>query len=1235
MSIFNATIADIQSLSDEQAPKLIARLCQAEVKKYGYDTSLVTWGGDLRAKDGGVDVRVSFPDGSQHSSDWLKRRKSVAVQVKAVKSFSKADIVTEVENHNVMLSILNDVHGVYLIVSVKSSTADGVLQNNQDAIKNTLLQLNFKNITSDFYDARRIADWVNEHPSVFVWLKGVLGQPISGWKSYGAWAYSESDVTAKYILDDKTKLRIPTGIELTVIEGINELRKSLALSTSVRLVGLSGVGKTRLVQALFDKRIVTDAPCLEKEFVVYGDVSDSLEPQPQLMLESLVTKTSRAILVVDNCGSELHNKLTQMLTRHPSNQVSLLTVEYDIRDDQPDHTACYRLESSSNRVIEKIIKTKFSYLSSLDVQKIVDFSDGNARVAYALANTAQSSGELAQLKNDELFKRLFHQRHDPSNSALLATAKYASLVYSFNADNDELETLAQLSDQGTKAFRSSLSELARRGLLQSRGCWRAVLPHAIANNLAKLVLEELELTELARIFSNENKRFVRSFSRRLGYLHESTIAQDLVKDLLAPSGMFYLLENLSDDEKAMVINLAPVAPEAMLGCLEAAISRKEFCEKKEKSDDWNDLLFKLAYDSVLFKRAVSLLIHPCFNGLDKVTHLFTLVLSGTEATPEQRSSLIKDWLHSKDERLQKLGFSCLSQAFRFGGFSSSMNFDFGARKRTYGWEPKINHDYCVWYRPLLTLMDELYHEDKYKDEIRGLFLNSFSELWQLKELQGDLSNSFKIFAQDGLWLEAFSTIKNILYFRGNLSPLLAIVEPKTDFDQLSLLLCSEQIYRDRELSYQEQIDKAISFGKQWANATAWLSLLPCLLSDKAKNAYHFGYGMACEHSSMLNLLNSIKTTAMTEGVKPSLFVHGLLNGWNSIHPKEVEGFLQSTMTDDFWSQYVVSLQLSIKPYDANIAYARLLEKAQNATTSDELLVFMSLGSGCRLQDYSIDQLLELSKVIMSKPSGLGIVLDVWSMAISCAKDKDLDYQNTLRKNTQNLLTNSWGVIGCYGNNEYDLLNIMDYAYQCVSNSKLISSIIECFFSSNWQIVNNVFVNCVFYFIEKFPQEALNIMYSQQTQRSIIEFMKILDRNFIQYERDFNFDSNAIIAWCDNECDKLLFISSMFKFFKANDDIFYGGEESVINSLTLNLLKSASNHRAVLENIFKSFLPNHWSGSRANVMEKRMQLFDREDLSNHPTLQAFWLEQRALIEKSIIQDRQQELEWNKRESETFE
>jgi len=1265
---FTTTKEEIQRLNDEQARELVARLCQAEVLKNGYDTSLVTWGGDQRAADGGVDVRVTFPVDTQHTSDWLKRKEKVAIQVKAVKSFAVSDIKKEMgsDNHIPMLQSLSD-SGSYIIISTKSSTADSSLEKNLTAMKDALSEFSISNVETDFYDARRVADWVNEHPAVFVWVKKELGQPISGWKPYGAWAYHESDVTAEYILDDKAKLITPSSEAVSILGGINILRQALRKSEAVRLVGLSGVGKTRLVQALFDERINTKEPCIEKEFVIYGDISDALEPQPQLMLESILENKSRSILIIDNCGSELHGKLVELLKKYGNQGVSLLTIEYDIREDLPDHTACYRLESSSNSVIEKFIRNKFAQLSELDVQKIVEFSDGNARVAYALANTAQQSGELAQLKNNELFNRLFHQKHDPNNLDLLITAKYASLVYSFNVDDEELETLARLAGFPAKAFRANLNELTRRGLLQSRGCWRAVLPHAIANNLAKLVLDDLGTSELVSILTHKNKRFARSFSRRLGYLHESRVAQDLVRKLLTPSGKLYLLESLSDDEKVMVTNLAPVAPDAMLCCLESAVNRPAFLSDADDFGQWKTTLLHFAYDAELFNRVLTLLVLLSFssttvqtknNEFSDITGLFSFVLSGTEAPPEVRLAAIQSLIDNQESNKVALGFACFKTALHYGHFTSSFwSFDFGARSRTYGWKPKDKRDYVRWYVPLLDYLSQLIRDDRHSKMAIDLLIDCFYELYQLQIIRNKVLEIADFLDASSHFPSLLSVLKHTLHWQKDqltesdknvLIALMNKLSPQTEIDALRYLLCVKKrhFYDDEgeRLDYENIHNEMVNQGKVFACRNDWYDLLPCMLSDDVSYYIHdFGWGLAQAHNNPMDLLGILlrkAEEARNESVNlDTRIVDGILRGWNEKTPEAVDVFLESIHEDSVWSSYFIRWQLEIKPYDTDKAYERLLRKADEATDSHELMAFTGLSSGCRLHDYSTEQLLALSRVIMSKPSGLSVVLDIWYMAVYCAKEKDSSYQSELKLSAQHLLEQlNWSAIEKYGNDGHHLLDVMDYAYHDLGANEQIEKTIQHFVEhmivSDWVVISAL-ANYLFYFMERFPQATLDNLYAQQTHENFKRVISTLTSGFVRQERSFNYDVEVIMNWCQGEHQKLMLIASMFRLFKIKGDTFVDEDSSLIEPVSLALLRAASMHRDLLEKVFESFSPNHWSGSRANIMEKRMQLFDGVDLSSHPELHRFWLEQRSLIAGWIEQELKQELAKNKRESETFE
>lgn len=478
--VFTITPGDIQKLNDEQSRELVARLCKAELKNRNISQDAVTWGGDQRAKDGGVDVRVNI-DPIIGIDGYIKSDRSV-FQVKAEK-FIPSKIPAEMAPSGILRSAIKELaknNGSYIIVSTRDDLSDSSLSNRIEAMKECLSkydELSGK-VILDFYDCRKISDWVEQHPAIVIWIKHIIGKPLIGWKPYSPWAYQESDLQTEYLVDDRVKVFLPNADEgIDVTSAINRLRSDLSKNISVRIVGLSGVGKTRLVQALFDTRVCTGSPPLDIGNVIYTDLSDNPIPQPQAMVESLASDGSDCIVVIDNCGADVHQRLTE-LVKHSGSKLRLVTIEYDIRDDLPEGTVCYRLEGSSDDVIKQILKRRFNVLSDSDIVKIAELSDGNARVAFALASTTETTGELARLRNSELFKRLFQQKH-AENDNLLQCAKVASLLYSFDGEetscDSELVILALLAEVSVTTFTRNITELKQRGLVQSRGKWRAVL----------------------------------------------------------------------------------------------------------------------------------------------------------------------------------------------------------------------------------------------------------------------------------------------------------------------------------------------------------------------------------------------------------------------------------------------------------------------------------------------------------------------------------------------------------------------------------------------------------------------------------------------------------------------------------------------------------------------------------------------------------------------------------------
>ena len=151
---------------------------------------------------------------------------------------------------------------------------------------------------------------------------------LQGWQRFDDWSNTKASIEEPYFVDNDIKVITPqnrNNSELNVVDGINTIRDKLSTAgTSVRLVGLSGVGKTRFAQALFDERIGENN--LDVQNVWYCDIGDSPNPLPEHFIEELKLKNKPFILIIDNCGQDTHSNLTKKIQ---STEISLLTIEYD------------------------------------------------------------------------------------------------------------------------------------------------------------------------------------------------------------------------------------------------------------------------------------------------------------------------------------------------------------------------------------------------------------------------------------------------------------------------------------------------------------------------------------------------------------------------------------------------------------------------------------------------------------------------------------------------------------------------------------------------------------------------------------------------------------------------------------------------------------------------------------------------------------------------------------------
>jgi len=1291
-TLFHVDAADIKALNDDQARALIARLCRAEIRKHGGSESAVTWGGDQRAKDGGVDVRVEInpPLGI---SGYLPNDYT-AFQVKAG-VFPPSKIHGEMAPKGVLRQAIRDLataKGSYVIAATRDDTSESALDLRLNAMRDCLSANGLGSSPHiAFYDARKIADWVEQHPAIVAWVKHQLGKPLVGWRPYSGWAYQETTVDSEYLIDDRVNVFTPDAEKgINVSAAIDRLRIDLSKGASVRIVGLSGVGKTRLVQALFDPRVRAHQAALSADDVLYTDLSDGPSPQPSAMLEALIEDGSQCVLVVDNCGADTHQRLTELLKKSGS-KIGLVTVEYDVRDDLPDATKCYRLEGSSDDVIGQLLQRRYPVLSFSDVDTITAFSDGNARVAFALAATVTTTGELARLRDSDLFKRLFHQKN-AENEDLLSCAEVASILYSFDGEDDgpgsELNKIAAVADVSLITLKRKVVDLQRRGLVQVRGKWRAVLPHAIANRLAAQALEAIPKSQIVNAFvDNATDRVARSFSRRLGYLHESAKAAELVRDWLSPSGRLGDLTALNDIGHEIFHNIAPVSPKIALAAIGRAANIPSFLsDENRQRAQYAHTLKAIAFEDEDFDIATDILVRfalaePQENGghestVGILTSLFFCVLSGTNAPPTQRAKFVRGLLESGDSKREQLGLLALEAALETGYFTSVSRFDFGARKRSEGWAPASSSDVNAWYMPFIRMaLDIGKQTSELSESCRSILGRRLRGLWVDTNLRPEVCAAIKELASVVSWPQGWFGVKSILRFdsgqldesvQNELRELEKLLKPKAISDMIrARLLESNQFALDLDdddtdqsaETTGERIRRSNQAAEELGEAAATIEgllfeLLPQLISTKSgASAFHFGVGVGKQIADPSWILYAAKehiATAMP-GTVGVLFLRGLLNGWHHASPASAEEFLDSAVSDAVWVKWIMDLHCSIPMNQA--AYARIHQSIKGGNTP--AWQYSYLGMGRQTDSFSVAEIGELLSAIALLPDGGVVFLDVLAMVVHCASDHDDAYKESLAATCLNLLGSAeWGkVLGDRANSGYRLESILEFSLKRLASSEaaleVLNGLVAFARTKECSYLNrDVIKNAISPFLRHMPRRALDAIYIPGEEAYYRQVSPVIGRAFSDRKETALsvVPVDMLIEWCNaSPSDRYVFAARSCKLFDTRSQASeehtnidsVDDSELVISDAALAVLANAPDKKAVIEAYLKRFTPSGWSGSLAEILKKRIPLLDALSLDNEEQLKPVLATARASLERRIAAEELREDEEERDRTGSFE
>ena len=1041
--MFEITKNQLRQLNDVQLRELVARLCEAELQMAGAPVSAVRWAGAHTAPDAGLDVDCQVDD-KAFRGDFVPRPRT-GFQIKKP-AMPPAKIAIEMSPKGKLRPIFSELaasNGCYIIASLDDDPAGNAAAQRQKAMRDQLHAVSkLGDLKTDFYGCAELANWVRQHPSVTLWVRDVLGIPLDGWKPHGRWTNTPLDVNDELICNPGLSISLPRqGVtKLDIEKGIEQIRSLVRTSgNALRVVGLSGVGKTRIIQALFEDSVGCDP--LNRSLAIYADLGTEPTPSPRQMLARLSTEGRPAILVLDNCPVDTHNLLASEIST--TSKLHLITIEYDIREDKPEVTTVIRINAKGTKIVETLVSRRFPHLGQVNSCKIAEFSGGNARLALALADAVDEEENLSGFSNAQLFDRLLYQR-EPHDANFLAAAQTLSLVYSYSVSTDEggvdeLAMLGELVGQNRLALYGVTQTLIERQLAQKRGNWRAILPPAFSNKLAASALNKIPVDHLNNTFKNlKNPRLLISFGKRLGYLHNHAVAVKIVKCWMSPGGLLNKIDTLDENLIQLLVNVAPVAPNAVLDAIEARMNQTEanefLCGGTSSSMMVVQTLCAIAYDATLFERCVSVLVlfaisenrkqQVYIKTMGHLYALFSLYLSGTDAKPDIREATVRHFLFSKDHDESKAGLWMLEATLDAGQWSSMATFEFGARPRSPGYEPQTPKDHDSWFLRFLEVACEvaLGEDEELQNKARDILANKFGDLWQYKGLRQELYDTAAAVHKRQPWLQGWRAVRAIKHYdsaatgaketdddRELLDQLDDLMRPEKLSEKIQAYVCEighQQLAIDDEFDldspqkYQESASRAeqraYNLGVITATDQEVLDkIAPDLFRAECGYVLHFGKGLASVYGDLRHLWSYLLGHLVLAG--DSLKNYSVMYGALEVIRERDEPLACTILTESVENRIlrknIVELCFSVPMIPGIIKiYHRALDFGDTPLNQFDYLAWRLHQSALSEQE-----LCGLFRRVLDKHCGARIILSGLSMRIHSLLNGKLTFGEDLKK----------------------------------------------------------------------------------------------------------------------------------------------------------------------------------------------------------------------------------------------
>lgn len=920
-SPFEVTAEDVIRLSAD-LPNLLRGLLHAEAHTFDLPGAKIHVSGNTSAPDGGEDGRIRW-EGGPKATRFLPSR-FCQFQVKGGKltvSAARKEVLSGAGAIKPMVAAALTEGGHYVLLCSHQYPQKDI-QARASGIQEVLRQSGL-DVPDDrilFQDASQIASWVNVHPAVAAWVlertrPGLVG-PFSTWRN---WRDRFEHFRSPWVADE----RLPIVQERCALA---QQRQGVT-----RLVGLSGIGKSRLVlEALGPENLKL------QDLVLYSAESETQVASITKTVQSLALAGVRAIVVVDGCPPKSHRMLAH-LVQHKDSSLSLISID----DEVPNRLGSDEqvIDEAPPAVVDSILKAIEPSLYVVDKDRFTRFSSGFPQVALEVVASWERNRQLpatpSDLTNDFVLGRDPQERElELRAAALLASVGHMGIDSTVDNQRRAVADLGRSIDE--RDLYSCAQRLLARGVGRRRGRYVTIEPRPVALNLAERQWrEEWQLDDWDIVLCEHASADLRlAAAKTLALLNTERIAREVASHVLRPGGPFDDPATLLTAQNLRILEkLAQIDPRAVVERVDDTLSRVD--DLTDVAGDARRSLVEaantIAFDPGSFALGANLLLRLgvaenetwANNATGCFASLFPVQLGNTAADGTARLEVIEQCSSTDDPRQRSIVVQALLKATETEYFTRTVGAEErGSLPSLQPWIPGTWREEVNYVKSCVErLLEFALRQDRAAEEARSGLGHSLGGLVRAGLIDTVEKAVDAVRGTFGSWPSAVQGLGAVMAREAQNAPqgiidrvrvLLERLTP-TDFDSRVRELvtampweypCDEQLDPDEQLSRQNAVvgDLAVELAE---HPEVLSRLLPTLSQGEQRKTFEFGEALAQHVASKTDWLDSILIALRSVPANeqnPQLLA-GYLRGIASAEPKSVLATKRAISASEGLRQY--------------------------------------------------------------------------------------------------------------------------------------------------------------------------------------------------------------------------------------------------------------------------------------------------------------------------------------------